>query len=88
MVVDLRRGMRSTTPNQKWQIQAVTFIFCIYHNISSSKIQDKGEEHFESLDIYITAGFDPNSDTAASVSKNYHDGGILAMDNKDINRIK
>jgi hypothetical protein len=43
---------------------------------------------FESLDMYIAAGFDPNSDTAASLSKNYHSGGILVMDNDDINRIK
>jgi hypothetical protein len=43
---------------------------------------------FESLDMYIAAGFDPNSDAAASVSKNYQDGGILVMDNDDINCIK
>jgi hypothetical protein len=33
--------------------------------------------------MYIAAGFDPNSGTAASVSKNYHNGSILVMDNDD-----
>ncbi len=37
--------------------------------------------------MYIAAGFDPKSNSAASVSKN-NDGGILLMDNKDINLIK
>ena len=38
--------------------------------------------------MYTAAGFNPNSNTAASVSKNYHDGGIMEMDNEDIYRIK
>jgi len=47
--VDLRRGMTSTKRNQTWQIQAVTFIFCIHRRISNSKIQDKGKEHLKVL---------------------------------------
>ncbi len=43
---------------------------------------------FKSLEMYIAAEFDPKSNPAASVSKSYHDGGILLMDNKDINLIK
>jgi hypothetical protein len=38
--------------------------------------------------MYIAAGFDPNSDAAASVSKNYHNGGILVIDDNNINCIK
>ena len=43
---------------------------------------------FEILEMYIAAGFDPTSDAAVTVSKNCHDGGILVMDNDDINCIK
>lgn len=39
----------STKPNQIWQMQAVTFIFCIHRSISNSKIQDEGKEHLKFL---------------------------------------
>ncbi len=38
--------------------------------------------------MYVAAGYDPNSDAAASVSKNHDDGGILVMNNDDRNCIK
>ena len=67
-------------------MQAVTFLYPPQYQQLKDTRQRKGT--FESLGMYIAAGFDPNFDTAASVSKNYHDGGILVMDNNDINCIK
>ena len=50
-----------------------SFLYPSQHLQLTDTRQRKGT--FESLDVYITAGFDPNSDTAASVSKTYQDGG-------------
>ena len=36
--------------------------------------------------MYIAAGFDLTSDAAVTVSKNCLNGGILVMDNNNINR--
>ena len=38
--------------------------------------------------MYIATGFDPISNSAASLSKNHHNGGMLSMVNNDINLIK
>ena len=62
------------------------FLYPSQHLQLKDTRQRKGT--FEILEMYIAAGFDPTSDAAVTVSKNCHNGGILVMDNDDINRIK
>ena len=43
---------------------------------------------FQSLRQYIAAGFDPTSTAALNLDKGYGNGGILMLNNDDINHIQ
>lgn len=62
------------------------FVYPSEESIRAEKRDKQGT--FEMLSAVIAAGFDPSSDLAQSVNRNWNDGGVLILDQDNINHIK
>ena len=81
-------GMRSMKRNPIKRNASSNFYF-LYpsQEVANQNIRRK-QGVFQTLRQYIAAGFDPTSTAALNLDKGYDKGGILMLNNDDINHIQ
>jgi hypothetical protein len=70
------------------KLNASSNFYFLYPSQTLQLCNRRTQGSFESLIMYIAAGYDSSSEYAASVSKTYNGGGILIIDDDDAAQIK